>query len=65
MINDNTSFIMVKELCFYHNKKLNYGLRNELYSSVANEKNWCKNCPFYHTNVNLHSAHIQPTVKPM
>ena len=26
---------MVKELCFYHNK-LNYSLRNALYSGVAN-----------------------------
>ena len=36
MIEDNTSFKMVKELCFYHNSKLNYGLRNALYSGVAN-----------------------------
>ena len=36
MIEDNTSFKMVKELCFYHNKKLNYDLRNALYSGVAN-----------------------------
>ena len=35
MIEDNTSFKMVKELCFYHNDKLNYDLRNGLYSSVG------------------------------
>ena len=36
MIEYNTSFIMVKELCFYHNLKLNHSLRNALYSGVAN-----------------------------
>ena len=36
VIEDNTSFKMIKELCFYHNKKLNYDLRNGLYSGVAN-----------------------------
>ena len=36
MIKDNTSFKMVKELCFHHNKKLNYDLRNRLYSGVVN-----------------------------
>ena len=38
VIEDNTSFKMVKELCFYHNKikKLNYDLPNGLYSGVAN-----------------------------
>ena len=34
MIEDNTSFKMVKEICFYHNYKLNYDLRNALYSGV-------------------------------
>ena len=36
MIEDNTSFKVVKELCFYHNQKLNYDLRNGLYSGVVN-----------------------------
>ena len=36
MIEEHTSFKMVKELCFYHNWKLNYDLRNPLYSGVAN-----------------------------
>ena len=36
MKEDNTSFKMVKDLCFYHSKKLNYNLRNGLYSGVAN-----------------------------
>ena len=36
MIEDNTSFKMVKQLCFYHNKKLNYDLPNGLYFGVAN-----------------------------
>ena len=36
MIEDNTSFKMAKELCFYHNWKLNYGLRSALYSGVTN-----------------------------
>ena len=36
MIEDNNSFKMVKELCFCHNWKLNYDLRNMLYSGVAN-----------------------------
>ena len=36
MIEDNTSFTMVKELCFYHNLKLNYDLPNMLYYGVAN-----------------------------
>ena len=26
----------MKELCFYHNKKLNYDKQNALYSGVAN-----------------------------
>ena len=29
------------------------------------EENRSKNCPFYHSNVSLHEAHIQPIVKPM
>ena len=33
---ENTSFKMVKELCVYHNYKLNYDLRNALYSGVSN-----------------------------
>ena len=36
VIEENTSFKMVKELCFYHNSKLNYNLRNALYSGVSN-----------------------------
>ena len=36
VIEDNTSFKMVKDLCFYHDWKLNYDLRNGLYSGVAN-----------------------------
>ena len=36
MIEDNTSFKMVKELCFYHNKELNYDLPNGLYFGVVN-----------------------------
>ena len=36
MIEDSTSFKMVKDLCFYHDWKLNYDLRNGLYSGVAN-----------------------------
>ena len=36
MIEDNTSFKMVKELFFYHNKKLNFYLLNGLYPGVAN-----------------------------
>ena len=36
MIEDNTSFKMVKELCFYHNLKLNNDLPNTLYYGVAN-----------------------------
>ena len=36
MIEENTSFKMVKELCVYHNYKLNYDLRNTLYSGVSN-----------------------------
>ena len=32
----NTSFKMVKELCFYCNYKLNYALRNALYSGIGN-----------------------------
>ena len=36
IIEDTSSFIMVKELCFYHNQKPNYSLRNALYSGVAN-----------------------------
>ena len=36
VIGENASFKTVKELCFYHNYKLNYSLRNGLYSGVAN-----------------------------
>ena len=36
IIGENTSFIIVKELCFYHNQKLNYSLWNAIYSGVAN-----------------------------
>ena len=36
VIEENTSYKMVEELCFYHNPKLNYNLRNALYSGVAN-----------------------------
>ena len=36
VIEENTSFEMVKKLCFYHNQKLNYNLRNALYCGVAN-----------------------------
>ena len=36
VIEDNTSFKMVKELCFYHNLKLNYDMPNTLYYGVAN-----------------------------
>ena len=36
MIEENISFKMVKTLCFYHNSKRNYNLRNALYSGVAN-----------------------------
>ena len=36
VIEKNTSFKMVKELCVYHNYKLNYDLRNGLYSGVSN-----------------------------
>ena len=36
MIEDKTSFKMVKELFFYHNKKLNNDSPNGLYSGVAN-----------------------------
>ena len=35
MIKYNTSFKMMKELCFLHDKKLNYDLQNALYSGVA------------------------------
>ena len=36
MIEENTSFKMVKTLCLCHNKKLNYDLQNALFSGVAN-----------------------------
>ena len=36
MTEDNSIFKMVKDLCFYHNKKLNYDLPNGLYFGVAN-----------------------------
>ena len=36
MIEETISFKMVTELCFYHNKRLNYDVRNALYSGVAN-----------------------------
>ena len=36
MIEENNSFKMVKELCLYHNYKINYDVRNVLYSEVAN-----------------------------
>ena len=36
MVEDNTCFKMVKELCFYYNYKINYDLRNALYSRVVN-----------------------------
>ena len=36
VIEENTSFKMLKELCVYHNYKLNYVLRNALYSGVSN-----------------------------
>ena len=36
MIEYNTSFKVVQQLCFYHNYKLNYDLRNGLYSGVVN-----------------------------
>ena len=35
VIEENSSFKMVKELCVYHNYKLNYDLRNGLYSGVS------------------------------
>ena len=38
MIEINISFIMVKELCFYHNQKLNYSLWNAQNFGVANMK---------------------------
>ena len=36
MIEENTSFKMVTELCVYHNYILNYDLRNGLYYGVSN-----------------------------
>ena len=39
VIEDNTSFKMVKELCLYHNQKLNYNLQYGLYSGVVNKRN--------------------------
>ena len=36
MIEDDDSFKMMKELCFYHNLKLNYDLWNGLYSGAVN-----------------------------
>ena len=36
MIEENTSFKMVKELCVHHNYKLNYDLRSARYSGVSN-----------------------------
>ena len=55
MIEENTSFKMVKELCVYHNYKLNYDLRNVLYSGVSNmRKMGLKSALFNHSSVNLH-----------
>ena len=55
VIEENTSFEMMKKLCFYHNQKLNYNLRNALYCGVGNmRKMGSKNCPSYHLNVYLH-----------
>ena len=36
MIEEKTSFEIVKELCVYQNYKLNYDFRNVLYSGVSN-----------------------------
>ena len=36
MIEENTSFKMVKDLCVYHNYKLNYDLQSVRYSGVSN-----------------------------
>ena len=36
VIEGTSSLQMVKELCLYHNKKLNYDMRNSLYSGVTN-----------------------------
>ena len=36
VIEENKSFEIVKKICFYHNQKLNYNLRNALYCGVAN-----------------------------
>ena len=55
VIEGNTSLQMVKELCLYHNKKLNYDMRNSLYSGVTNmRKMGLKIALFFHSNVNLH-----------
>ena len=54
MIEENISFKMVKELCVYHNKKLNYDKQNALYSGVANMRKMGLKMPFVYSNVNLH-----------
>ena len=54
MIEENTSFKMVEELCVYHNYKLNYDLRNALYSGVSNMRKMGLKLPFYHLSVDLH-----------
>ena len=46
MIENNSSFIMVKEVCFYHNLKLNYGLLNALYPDVTNLRKMGLKLPF-------------------
>ena len=64
MIEENTSFKMVKELCFYHNSKLNYNLRNALYSGVATMgKMGLKIALFIILDLML--IYMQPIAKPM
>ena len=48
---------MVKELCFYHNYKLNYDLQNALYSGVVNMRKMGLQIALLTIKM-LHLAHI-------